>query len=66
VLVIADGCEGENLGLNRLFQVKHHPNHTRAVLGNANTSDVGVVGLDFAHPFLDGGVEFVCQTFVLR
>ena len=58
MLVIADGCEGENLGLNRLFQVKHHANHTRAILGNPNASDVGIVGLYFAHPFFDGGVEF--------
>ena len=58
MLVVADGGEGEDLGLHRLFQVKHHAHHTRAVLGHTNASDVGIVGLDFAHPFSDGRVEF--------
>ena len=58
VLIIAHRREGEDLWLYSLFQVKHHANYARAILGNSNASDVGVVRLYFPHPFFDGRVEF--------
>ena len=58
MFVVTYGRQCKHLRLHSLLQIKHHAHHTRTVLRHAHAGDVGIVGLDFAHPFFDGGVQF--------